>query len=400
MRWALFSVILVAAAASRALGAPEGDAAAKQRRKELHDAGKRYFEQGDYPHAIEAFEQAYAAWPSPNELMSQASAHRRIFVATGDKAHKRKAIDLYRAFLATNPEDSLRKAASDALDSLAPLDEPDVAPTEPPAPAEPLKTTLAIDSTAEGAMVSVDGGAPGPAQFSANVEPGPHRVGVTAPGYAPREITVEAKPNQLTPARVDLEELDGRLVIEGGTSYVTWVDGVSFGRVESLTLAPGAHFVSVTATGRRSQGKSIRLERGGSQTLSFDAPVTTQRWVGVSVTALAGASLIGGLVAVGLAFDRDARAVEIDVERQGGSITSERFAQYQSLEGERDAFRAAGIATLAVGGALGALGLSLVFADRPDPLPPPAESAPQKPAPSRTLEVGIGGDGIALRAMF
>lgn len=399
MRWALLSAILVAAAASRALGAPEGDAAAKQRRKELHDAGKRYFEQGDYPHAIEAFEQAYAAWPSPNELMSQASAHRRIFAATGDKAHKRKAIDLYRAFLATNPEDALRKAASDALDSLAPLDDPD-APADPPAPVEPPKTTLAIDSTAEGAMVSVDGGAPGPAQFSAVVEPGPHKVSVTAPGYVSREITVEARPNQLTPARVDLEELDGRLVIDGGSSFVTWVDGVSFGRVESLALAPGAHFVSVTATGRRSQGKSIRLERGGSQTLSFDAPVTTQRWVGVSVTALAGASIVGGLVTVGLAVDRDARAVEIDVEREGGSITSERFAEYQSLQGERDAFRAAGIATLAVGAALGALGLSLVLADRPDPLPPPAESAPAKPAPARTLEVGIGGDGVALRATF
>lgn len=135
---------------------------------------------------------------------------------------------LFRAFIASSPSPELRKKAMEALDSLAPLDEPDAAAVEQP-PLEPPPTTLAIDSSAEGAMVSVDGGPAGPAQFSATVEPGAHKITVTAPGYAPRDVTVDAKPNQLNPSRVDLQELDGRLVIERGSSFVTWVDGVSFG---------------------------------------------------------------------------------------------------------------------------------------------------------------------------
>jgi len=394
--------VLVAAwvaAAVPALASPEDDAEAKRRRDELHDVGKRFYDQANYLRALEAFEQAYAAWPNPNDLLSQASAHKRLFTATGDKARKRKAIELYRAFLATDPPEVLRKAASDALDALAPLDEPDVAPVEPPA-VEPPKTTLAIDSSAEGAMISVDGGAPGPAQLSARVEPGPHKVRVTAPGYTEREVVVEARPNQITPARVDLEELDGRLHITGGEGFVTWVDGVSFGRVASLTLSPGPHFVSVTATGRLSQGKSIRVDRGGSETISFDAPVTTQRWVGVALTTLGGAALVGGLVTIGLAVDRDARAAEIDEARRGGSISIGRFEDYQSLQSERDTFRASGIATLATGAALGVLGLSLVLVDRPDPLPPPPTAAPAKPAATPLVEVGLGGTRVSLSARF
>lgn len=398
MRWAVLFGVTACASAQLAVAAPD-DAAARQRRSDLHDAGERFFNQGDFPHALDAFEQAYAAWPNPNDLFSQASCHKRIFFATGDKTNKRRAIELFRAFIASSPSPDLRKKAMEALDSLAPLDEPDAAAVEQP-PLEPPPTTLAIDSSAEGAMVSVDGGPAGPAQFSATVDPGAHKITVTAPGYAPREVTVDAKPNQLNPSRVDLQELDGRLVIERGSSFVTWVDGVSFGAVEEVTLPPGTHFVSVTALGRRSQGKSIRLERGGASTLSFDAPVTTQRWIGVSITTVAAAALVGGLVTVGLAVDRDARAAEIDVERQAGSITGERFAEYQSLQSERDAFRAAGIATLATGAALGALGLSLVLVDRPDPLPPPATPAPEKPSTVPSIELGLGGGRVSLRATF
>ncbi|MFO0613399.1 MAG: PEGA domain-containing protein [Polyangiaceae bacterium] len=377
------AALLLFARAATAEPTPPDEA----KRVALHLSGQRFYEQGDYAHAIEAFEQAYAAAPNPKELLAQAWAHKKIYAQTGDRSHKRQAITLYRAFIATHPEESLRKSASDALDTLAPLDEPD--PNEPTNPAPPVvrKTTLAIDSSAEGALVSIDGGAAGPPQFTLDVTPGPHHVRVSAPGYRAREVEVTALPEQITPARVELTEIDGTVILEDGMSFITYVDGRSLGRVTTLTLTPGAHFVSVTATGRVSEGRRVVVGRASETRVAFEPKATSQRWAGIALSSIGGAGILAGLVTLGFAVDRDARASELDAARLAGSIDAAAFDAYPSLHEERDALRSASLATLGVAAGVGILGVTLVFADRPEPISPPAADTKEVPKAPAALEV-------------
>ncbi|MFH2007584.1 MAG: PEGA domain-containing protein [bacterium] len=58
-----------------------------------------------------------------------------------------------------------------------------------------------------GALLSVDGGKPRPAPFSARLTEGPHKVRVTAPGHKPRTITMHVLAGRLVKERVELEPL-------------------------------------------------------------------------------------------------------------------------------------------------------------------------------------------------
>lgn len=363
------------------------------RAQKLHATGKRFYEQGDYQSALEAFEQAYEAAPRPNLLLSRASAHRKLFAASQDKLHKQRAVELYRAFLKSSPKGELAVAATEALEALGPLEDAPAAsssPTSPEpsvAPAAKPKTTLAIDCSADGALISIDGDSPRPAQRSAVVIPGRHSVRVTAPGYATREVTVQAIADQITPETVELKELDATVDLgSDGASRTTYVDGRLVGNVRTLSLSPGRHFVSVTAQGSVSQGKFVTVRRGEALSLRFDEQATAQRYAGITLLSLAGATVAAGAVSLGFALERDGRAADLEAELQGGSIGEADFAAYQSLQEERDLFRTAGFVTLGVGAGIAALGLTLVLVDQPSPLPPPASNDAPRAAPPRALD--------------
>lgn len=371
--------------------APEAKKPDLNRAQKLHATGKRFYEQGDYQSALEAFEQAYEAAPRPNLLLSRASAHRKLFAASQEKNHKQRAIELYRAFLKTTPKGELAAAATEALEALGPAEEVPVVASSAEVPVSAAvvkpKTTLAIDCSAEGALISIDGAAPGPAQLSAVVTPGRHSVKVTAPGYATREVTVQAIPDQITPETVELEELDATVDLgSDGAERTAYVDGRLVGNVKTLTLEPGSHFISVTAQGRVSQGKLVSVRRGEATTLRFDEQATAQRYAGITLLSLAAASVVAGGVTLGFALERDARAADIDAELRDTSIGEEELAEYQALRDERDLFRSAGLVTLGVGAGIAALGLTLIFVDRPGPLSPPATTEAPSAVPTRPVD--------------
>lgn len=375
---------------------PEAKKPDLNRAQKLHATGKRFYEQGDYQSALEAFEQAYEAAPRPNLLLSRASAHRKLFAASQDRTHKQRAVELYRAFLKVSPKGELAAAATEALEALGSAEEAlPVAPSAsastdvPVPPVVKPKTTLAIDCSAEGALISIDNAPPGPAQLSAVVTPGRHNVKVTAPGYVTREVTVQAIPDQITPETVELEELDATVDLgSDGADRTAYVDGRLVGNVRTLTLEPGSHFVSVTAQGRVSQGKIVTVKRGEATTLRFDEQATAQRYVGITLLSLAAAGVVAGVVTLGFAAERDGQAADLDAELQDASISESQLAEYQSLQQERDLFRNAGFVTLGVGAGIAALGFTLIFVDHPGPLSPPLASSTEAPktSPARPVD--------------
>lgn len=83
-----------------------------QRARALAEAGRTYHGQGDYRHAIEAFEEAYVIAPSPGLLFDLAQAHRLA-------GHCREAAWLYRRYLATNPTEDRAALARAELEVVA-----------------------------------------------------------------------------------------------------------------------------------------------------------------------------------------------------------------------------------------------------------------------------------------
>ena len=62
----------------------------------LFEAGRNFILQGQYLEAIRSFEQAYAIVPRPNLVLSQATAHKNLYLVSGDVSHKVRAIKLFQ----------------------------------------------------------------------------------------------------------------------------------------------------------------------------------------------------------------------------------------------------------------------------------------------------------------
>jgi tetratricopeptide (TPR) repeat protein len=133
MKLALFSLLLAAfpaaAFAQPAAPTPAGDPIAQGR--EFFNQGKRYFELADYPHAIEAWKQAYLIAPTPILLFNIGQAYR----LSGDCVQAGRFYANYEREQANPPnKDELDKAK--ALCAAAPPPKPvdQSKPTEPPPP--------------------------------------------------------------------------------------------------------------------------------------------------------------------------------------------------------------------------------------------------------------------------
>jgi hypothetical protein len=77
---------------------------------------------------------------------------------------------------------------------------------------ERLPARLILSSSVPRAAVTIDGRAVGTAPHDAEIEPGPHRVQVTAPGFAPHLATVNLVPGATTRVAADLARLPPRPV--------------------------------------------------------------------------------------------------------------------------------------------------------------------------------------------
>jgi hypothetical protein len=247
--------------------------------------------------------------------------------------------------------------------------------------------------------------------FIQEVDPGKHKVVLSAPGFEDyeREISVDARTGA-PPLDIPLKERPAVLVIKAPDGAEVAIDG----RLQGVTPLPplpvpsGKHFVSVTVNGKKPFSERVTLKRGEKRTLDATLESTGQRtasWVLMGVGA-------GGIVAGGVlgyvALNKQSKAEDIlDATRAQGNQSPDSLARYDDLRQSRDDFRMAAVVTASVGAGLGTLGFMLyAFDPAKAPLPPAEEGAPGQPpgptpaAPSMEISAaplwapGFAGGGV------
>lgn len=368
-------------------------------------AGAKAYAAQNFAAAAADFDEAYAALPLPEIAFSGAQAYRRLYRVEAKPEYVRRAVELYRVYLAKVKSGG---RVGDAADSLGDLErELDKLETKG-APAEIRKvetTRLGIDvsltgqtagivevgdlasSSVAGLHVSLDG-TPIEPYTLVEVAPGEHAIAVTADGYFPVakkqravagasalvEVSLEPKPATLAIAT----EPDARVAVDGRLAPST-----------RLELAAGTHVIVVTHPGRVPFEKELTVTRG--QSLSLTAPLikTGRRRAVPWLVGSAGVFAAGAITTATLALVHDSDAANLrDAIAKGNRPTSDADAYAHHVELRDDAKSAA----IVLGGsALIAGGIAAMlywFDDRP------AEGLHVTPVASPTTA------GLAARGSF
>jgi hypothetical protein len=143
-------------------------------------------------------------------------------------------------------------------------------------------------------------------------------------------------------------------------------------------------------TGAHSLVKWQSLSRGVAVTVDADLETTSQRMAAWATFAVSGTAAVVGATLTGLAFERQARAVEIlrPVTEETGSIGTSDVIAFESAVAERDLYRTlAGVSWGVAGAGLTAGIFLFVFDDEAVTSPPPPPGP--RPAEPRPEEGGV-----------
>ena len=159
------------------------------RAKEYFRAGAQAYAVGEFDAAVQAFEQAYALVPRPAVLFSIGQAERRQYFLNHQRQHLERAVQMFRRYLEQDPQASRKVDAVQALSELEPLLVSTAPARQPeaPVPQAPTPTRVMVYSAAPNARISLDGEDATVSPLVREVEPGKHRVRVSAPGLLDSE---------------------------------------------------------------------------------------------------------------------------------------------------------------------------------------------------------------------
>ncbi|MBK7579181.1 MAG: PEGA domain-containing protein [Myxococcales bacterium] len=358
------------------------------------DIGAKAYQAARYTDAAQAFAEAYRISNRAGLLFSLGQAHRMEFFARNDPARLRDAIRFYEEYLVKEPQGKRAADATDALSKLKPLaaagamDKSD----GPVTPVAPQKPRVMISSPTQDVKVTFDGRLVSH-PFIQEVEPGKHKVVLSAPGHEDyaRDIVVDAKTGA-PPLDVPLKERPALLVIRAPDGAEVAIDGRLQGvmPLPPLAVPSGKHFVSVTKNGKQAFSQQVTLARGQKKELSANLESTSQRtasWVLMGVGA--GGVIAGGVLGY-LALDKQNKAEDIRAAtRDQGSQPESELGRYEQLRQSRDDFRLAAIISASAGAGVGTLGLMLhIFDPARAPLPPAEDALPGQ-APSKTTPASM-----------
>lgn len=388
----------------------------------LFDAGAQAYEAGQYPAAIQAFEQAYRLAARPGILFSIAQARRKQFFATKSRAELRAAIQGYRDYLAQVAQGGRRSDAAAALAELEPLlGKEDAGPTA--ALAAPQATRLMVSSQTAGAVISLDGGKPLEVPLIAEVKPGKHTLRITAAGYFEESREIEVGAGSVAALDLPLREKPGRLAVRTLAGAQVTLDGRLVAQTpltQPLDVEPGRHVLGINKNGYRAYAHEIEIGRDEQKSLEIPLASTSQRKASYVLFGVGAASAIGGGVLAALAIHEQQLAVDFQTRQQNGNARCPNGSanacadwvktSYTKHVSNRDDYRRdAGIA-LGAGVLVGAVGAALFTMDFPSLLgvmPRSRDDRPKSPAPrERPLEVsaaplvGPGIYGAALGGSF
>lgn len=283
----------------------QGSGGSKQpdwkRARRLFRNGVQYANQERWGEALEYFRRSRELVQRPSTLFNIGVALLRL----GRPTEALRALERYLRVSADMQGESSRRAKARrmlevALQQSAHLE----------VRVDPPSATLRVD----GERVAGDG----PVR-EVRVDPGEHKLEVTAPGHQPRSSRVALLPGERTETEVTLQKAKpqrARLVVTSSVpgAHIA-LDGERVGRgTWSSKVEPGPHQVRVTAAGYEPFERRVGLEPGGSAELHAALREKEQEKAGVLskpvfwISAAAAAAAIGVGVGVGVAVGSDSSA--------------------------------------------------------------------------------------------
>lgn len=330
----------------------------------MFGAGSTAYSDGRYDEALEFFREAYRLSARPTLLYSLAQTHRGQYTAKRSTDSLSLALKRYNDYLRLAPDGKNRDAAAKAIGELRPLAEVEIGGFDEAV----TITRVMIATTAEKALISLDGGDPKPAPLVSDVEPGEHTIRVFADGYYEVSQSVEVPEGSTVPIQIALTDKEAYLNVKGPKGATVTVDTRDVGKLPldaAVALTPGVHRVAVAHNGRTVFALELELDRAEERTLDSTLYMSTQRKAGWGLLGVGGASLITGgiLTAVALKAQSDAQAIE--TKRVTESIDEAELARYLTLRDRRDTLRTWAGAGLAVGTAMSLTSGFMLLFDTP-----------------------------------
>jgi PEGA domain-containing protein len=411
MRRALLA--LVVCASSQPLAALAADSPSDlERAKESFKAGATAYAAGDYLAAIQALDAAYQLTPLPAIAFSLAQAHRRQYFVDHGREHLDRSIALFRRYVELAQAGSRRPDALDALSQLEPLAAAQPKGTSPGENQVDTvrRTRVLVTTDAPGAELVLDGSAPTPSPLIREVEPGKHRVQVSAPGFYPSERELNAIPGELTLTPVPLHERPSALGIWTSPDADIYIDGAYLspgGDGVMVHLPSGKHRVAVGQKGHVVALREVTLQRGRSQNMRVTLEQTPHRITSQVLFITGGASLAASLVFSAFAIRAEGRAEEFLGRFKTENVSVGDLTSYNVSIADRDRYRLAAGVSLAASAGFFITGLFLHELDQPNPqlvfrtAPRPATEAPPAPSPPKaSVQVAPVIFGSGLGAML
>ena len=414
MRRALSRALALTLAAPLALALSTATARADEatdKAKMLFNMGAQAYDSGQFPTAIQAFEEAYRAAPRPGIVFSMAQAYRRQYYLDKKPETLRSAVRAYHTYLDKDEQGARRAEAAESLSELEPL----LARLESSAGPEvtaarrvsevKTATRLMISSPTADAMISVDGGALRKMPFISEVSPGNHKVRLSAPGYFEEARDVQAVPDAVTVFDLPLRERPARLLIRSNQDGAQIsIDGRLMATTpiaRTLDVEPGAHLMNVAKNGYRPWSAEFTVERNEGKPIDIKLAMTGQRITSFTLGGVAVASAVVGVGFAAHAFQkqRDADAVNQDRFYNTKNVICEvsdaspcTLAQkYFDARTARDLSRALATGAFGFSLAVGSAGILAYILDTPSFLTPlkQKERAP-KVTPRKEMPTEIG----------
>ncbi len=384
----MLAAIVAAPAAGQPKPAPAGPSAeALEQARALFIAGSEAYREHKYIVAIDAFEAALELAPRGSIVFALAQAQRLQYFLDGQPERLEKAVGLYRQYIdRDDAEMEQERTAMRHLEGLTP---------QLQAAARKQDDSigrLIVSADVDGATARIGDQVPMDTPATFEVEPGPLRVIVEAPGYQPavRETVVVGGSAVAVP--VELAPLPGRLMVRTDEGAEIRIDGRSLGAapMAPLDLAPGTHRVVVLASGREAFFTDVAVASTREVTLDAPLEMTGQRVAAWSLFGLAGALAVTGGVMVGFALDEEAEAEAAYAIWESDGLYPDEAAAYEGHVTDRDTWTDRAIAVGVGAGVAAGLGAVLWLLDEP--------RAPS--APVLTPTVAPDGSGAGLVGAF
>lgn len=344
-------------------------------------AGAKAYAAQNFLAAAQNFDEAYKAAPMPEIAFSGAQAYRRLYRVDPRPEHVRRAVELYRAYLAVVKKGG---RVGDAADNLAEmereLERQKVTVASAPAVARTrlgISVTLADqradtgalqeigDATGEttrGLVAAIDGRPVEPFAL-VDVEPKEHVISVSAEGYLAVEKKTVAVDGASQIVEVELQPKPAIVTVKTESGARISVDG----RVQAspLSLSAGKHLLAIVHRGREPVAREITVARG--DTLAIDAPLekTAKRRAVPWVLGGAGLLAAGAITTSIVAVVHDGRASDLSAGIATGNRPVADGDRYEAEVRARDRYATA---TWALGGAAlaaGTVGVLLYLFDTP-----------------------------------